>query len=132
VAKRTALHCCVITPERQVLDMDVDAVVLPAHDGQIGILRNRAPLVCELGVGVMRFSGANDAHELFVDGGFAQVLDNEVTVLTPRAAAPAEINRAAASTALAEAEKMRITDDASRIARDRALARAKTQLKLAP
>src|SRR5437762_7685934 len=89
MAKRDKLHCAVITPERQVLDADVDSVVLPAHDGLIGILRDRAPLLCEVGIGVLTLSGGEvGRREMFVDGGFAQVLHNDVTILTTRAQEP--------------------------------------------
>ena len=47
-------QCRVITPEAQVYDGQVEAVVIPAHDGEIGILFNRAPLLCKLGPGRMR------------------------------------------------------------------------------
>ena len=130
MAKRSTLHCSVITPERQVVSADVESVIMPAHDGLIGVLRDRAPLLCELSVGVLTLSGSAGRSEYFVDGGFAQVLENEVTVLTPRALAPQEINRESARKALEDAHQLKITDDASFVARTNALARAQAQLKL--
>jgi F-type H+-transporting ATPase subunit epsilon len=79
------IHLLVITPERQVLQQPVDAVVIPAHDGELGVLRNRAALMCELGIGQLRYTTAGRTQRMFIDGGFAQVLDNQVTVLTNRA-----------------------------------------------
>ena len=115
-----------------MLEADVESVVMPAHDGMIGILPQRAPLVCEVGIGVMRLSGGEVGNrEFFIDGGFARVLDNEVTVLTTQAMTKDEVNRAAASTALDAAHQMRITDDASFNSRQKAIARAEAQLKLA-
>ena len=132
VAKQRELLCSVITPEEQVLEARAKSVVIPAHDGQIGILENRAPLLCELGTGVLRIdTTAEGPKEFFVDGGFAQVLDNNVMVLTERAAAAEDIDRAAARQALAEAEQMPLTDLACVAARSKAIARAKTQLRLA-
>src|ERR1043166_8389853 len=82
------LHCCVITPEQQVFDADATEVVLPAHDGLLGVLKSRAPLVCELGTGVLRVDTVGEGKkEFYVDGGFGQVLHDEVTILTERAAA---------------------------------------------
>jgi F-type H+-transporting ATPase subunit epsilon len=101
MAKEKSIHLVVITPERQVLDETADAVVIPAHDGELGVLRDRAPLVCELGVGQLRYSRAAQAERLFVDGGFAQVLDNQVTVLTSQAIPAQQISPAV----LADAER---------------------------
>ena len=132
MAKSHGLHCAVITPERLVVEADVDSIVLPAHDGLIGILRNRAPLLCEVGIGVLTLTGGEvGVRELFVDGGFAQVLDNEVSILTTRAQDPAQIDRQAAATALEAARQMKITDEPSFDARQKAIARAKTQISLA-
>ncbi len=83
------LNLVVITPEQQVLEETAEAVVIPAHDGELGVLRDRAALVCELGTGQLRYTQAGQTNRLFIDGGFAQVLDNQVTVLTPEAV-PAE------------------------------------------
>ncbi len=79
------IHLLVITPEHQVLEQPVDSVVIPAHDGELGVLRNRSPLMCELGIGQLRYTAAGRTQRMFIDGGFAQVLDNQVTVLTNRA-----------------------------------------------
>ncbi len=132
VAKQRELLCSVITPEEQVLEARATSVVIPAHDGQIGILENRAPLLCELGTGVLRIDTTSEGpKEFFVDGGFAQVLDNNVMVLTERAVAAEDLDRVAARQALAEAEQMPLTDLACVAARNKAIARAKTQLRLA-
>jgi len=132
MATAAQIQCSVITPEEQLLDTTATAVVIPAHDGQIGVLTGRAPLLCELGTGVLRVDTADQGPMAFyVDGGFAQVLDNEVTVLTERAAAAEDINRADAQKALAEAEQMAMNDLVSVEARSVAIARAKTQLSIA-
>ncbi len=121
------IECSVITPEEKVLEARVSSVVIPAHDGQIGVLKNRAPLLCELGIGVLTV----DSEAYYVDGGFAQVLDNRVTILTERAAAAGQIDRAEAAKALSEAEQLSGTDRRSLDARSKAIARAKVRLKLA-
>jgi F-type H+-transporting ATPase subunit epsilon len=126
------LHCCVITPEQQVFDADATSVVLPAHDGLLGVLKGRAPLLCELGTGVLRVDAEQGgSKEFYVDQGFAQVLHNQVTILTERAAAGEDIARADANKALEQAEKMPIQDEKSGEARARAIARAKAQIKIA-
>ncbi len=92
-----------ITPERQVLEERVSAVVVPAHDGELGVLHDRGPLMCELGVGQLRYTQSGQTRRIFVDGGFAQVYDNHVTVLTSRAVPADQIDadmvRAAEETA---------------------------------
>lgn len=85
MANPQMMNLVVITPERQVLAESAEAVVIPAHDGEIGVLWDRAPLVCELGIGQLRYTKAGRTVRLFIDGGFAQVLNNHVTVLTGRA-----------------------------------------------
>lgn len=81
VASKT-LSVVVITPERQVVESPADSVVLPAHDGELGVLPRRAPLLCELGTGELRYRSGGEFVSLFVDGGFAQVVDNKVIVLS--------------------------------------------------
>jgi F-type H+-transporting ATPase subunit epsilon len=85
MAESERVSVLVITPERQVLEETADSVVIPAHDGELGVLRDRAALMCELGIGQLRYSQAGQTRRLFIDGGFAQVLDNRITVLTSRA-----------------------------------------------
>ena len=132
MAKDAQIRCSVITPEEQVVETTATAVVIPAHDGQIGILKDRAPLLCELGAGVLRIDGTTEGpREFFVDGGFAQVLENEVIVLTEHAAAAEDIVRAEAEKALAEAEQMPTKDIDAVEARSKAIDRAKTQLRMA-
>jgi F-type H+-transporting ATPase subunit epsilon len=96
----------VVTPERLVVEDTADAVVIPVHDGELGILSDRAPLMCELGIGQMRYQKGVVTRRLFVDGGFAQVHDNNVTVLTDQAVPAEDITAkmvAAAEESLAEA-----------------------------
>lgn len=100
----------VITPERKALDVQTESVVIPAHDGELGILASRAPLMCELGVGELRYRDGATTRRMFVDGGFAQVNRDRVTILTENAAAPEEItaemiDKAAKATAAAVGEE---------------------------
>src|SRR6266849_8627378 len=80
-----SLQCVVVTPERAVLDEPADFVALPMYDGELGVLRGRAPLIGRLGYGELRLRHGATTRRFFVDGGFAQVRSNVVTVLTPRA-----------------------------------------------
>lgn len=122
--------CAIVTPEAKVFEGSVDFVSIPAHDGEIGILPNRAPLLCKLGIGVLRVRTGQTTTRWFVDGGFAQVVGNHLTILTQQALPPDSIDPAAAERALAQAAKMPATDEASRQARQDAVARARAQLRL--
>lgn len=129
---RKSIHCSVITPEEQVLETEAVSVVLPAHDGYVGLLLDRSPLLCEMGTGILRINDDKGAeHELYVDGGFAQVLQNDVTILTERAALGEDIIRADAEKELADAEALEAHTEEEVAKRLRAIARAKAQLRIA-
>ena len=126
-----SFQCTVVTPERKVLECDATFVAFPAHDGEMGVLTRRAPLVCKLGIGTLRVEAPEEKHVMFIDGGFAQVAKNRLTILTEQARKPEDIDATAAERALGEARAMKITDEASYTARDNAIKRAKAQVKLA-
>src|ERR1700722_9532098 len=94
------LQCVVVTPERPVLDAPADFVALPMYDGELGVLPGRAPLIGRLGPGELRTKRGSETHRYFVDGGFAQVRANVVTVLTPRAQPAEQIDAQAAQQAV--------------------------------
>lgn len=125
-------HLTVVTPERSVLDTEVKFVALPAHDGEIGIMRNRAPLLVRLAPGALRADTDGGPRTLFIDGGFAEMADNRLTVLTEAAMQPEELDAEAISEAFDEARALRIPDAAAFAARQRALKRARVQRKLLP
>ena len=130
MAKDT-FHCSVITPERAVLETEATFVAFPAHDGEVGILPGRAPLLFKMGIGELRVESPEGNHDFFVDGGFAQMVENRLTLLTEQARAVEEIDRAAAERALAEARNMPMVSDTEFAARQRAVRRAETQIHLA-
>jgi len=129
MAKDT-FHCSVITPERAVLEAEATFVAFPAHDGEVGILPGRAPLLFRMGIGELRVESPQGDRNFFVDGGFAQMVENRLTLLTEQAKALDEIDRAAAERALAEARRMPTVSDAEFAARQRAVRRAETQIHL--
>lgn len=76
--------CVLLTPSGKLLDCRSGSLILPSHDGAIGILRNHAPMLCKLGMGIMivrDIPSRDDAYYL-IDGGFARISENNVTVLT--------------------------------------------------
>ena len=78
------LHVSVISPERVLYEGDADSVVAPAFDGEVGILTGHAPMMALLGKGVIRLGGGQRFN---VQGGFLQVVDNHVRVVTEKASA---------------------------------------------
>ena len=132
MATAPALHCSVITPETQIFDGPAEFVVIPAHDGEIGILHDRAPLLAKLGAGRMRVRAVGGGEESwFVDGGFAQVLDNRVVVLTQKAVRPDQIDPAKAAAQLAAARAMPTGDEVAFKRKAVAEASARAQLRVA-
>lgn len=123
MAKSTEIHLIVITPERQVLDESASSVVFAAHDGELGVLHNRAPLMCELGIGQLRYESGGQTRRLYIDGGFAQVHENTVTVLTQRAMPVEEVTPQTVTAAEHALNALRGTDpetlEARRLAQQR-------------
>ena len=130
MAKTDTFVCSVVTPEGVVAEIEARFVVLPAHDGEIGVLHDRAPLLCKLDVGRLRIETSAEKLVFYVDGGVAEMVDNQLTILTEDARRPDELDREAAESGLSEAKSMSVTDDLSFLARQRALKRARVQLRL--
>jgi F-type H+-transporting ATPase subunit epsilon len=123
------LRCTVVTPERALLDQQADFVALPMYDGELGVLPGRTPLIGRLGCGELRIRKGAETLRFFVDGGFAQVRGNQVTVLTARALKPSEINAEAARQVLASALEQAPTPEAQE-KRFKDQERARAQLRL--
>ena len=126
-----SFRCVIVTPEAQVLDESVTQAILPAHDGLLGVLTGRAPLLVKLGLGPLRVDLAGGQRRYFyVEGGVAQMKDNRLTVLTNEATPADEIDAEAARAEYAEAVARRITDQHAADDRDRQMARAKAKQQL--
>ncbi len=80
------LKVSVISPEAVLFNGETDSVVAPAYDGEVGILTGHAPLMALLGDGELRLGGGSGPR-FKVSGGFMQVLNNAVRVVTEKAAA---------------------------------------------
>ena len=78
------LQCVIVTPEKAILDEPADMVILPMIDGELGVQPRRAALVGRLGNGELRIKLGAETKRLRVEGGFAQVRSDVVTVLTTR------------------------------------------------
>jgi len=80
------LKVSVISPEKTLFEGNVESLVAPAFDGEVGILPGHAPMVTLLGKGTLRLGGEGSAGRFGVEGGFLQVADDVVRVVTERAA----------------------------------------------
>jgi F-type H+-transporting ATPase subunit epsilon len=81
------LKVWVISPEAVLFEGDAVSVVAPAFDGEIGILENHAPMMTLLGKGELRLGRGGADRRFNVEGGFLQVVENTVRIVTERAAA---------------------------------------------
>jgi F-type H+-transporting ATPase subunit epsilon len=99
-----ALNVRVVAPDKTVWDSSAEEVILPSTTGQLGILTNHAPLLTALDIGVMRVRANRDWVAIALMGGFAEVEDNEVTILVNAAERGDTIDREEARTAFTEAE----------------------------
>ena len=81
------LTVSVISPERTLFDGDATQVVAPAYDGEVGILTGHAPMMALLGRGTLRVTESGGERRFAVEGGFLQVVDNHVRVVTEKATA---------------------------------------------
>lgn len=125
------LQCVVVTPERTLFDELVDFVALPLYDGELGVLPGRSPLIGRLGFGELRTKDGGVTRSYFVDGGFAQVRDNVVTLLTNRAVPAEQVDAAAAAHELEQAQARRAATEADQDEKARAVARARARIRIA-
>jgi F-type H+-transporting ATPase subunit epsilon len=94
-----------VSPERLLLSRQVEMAVIPAAEGEMGVLAGHAPMIVALRGGVIsvRENGA-ESERLFVAGGFAEVLPDRCTVLADEATPVAQVSRAEAERRLSAAE----------------------------
>jgi F-type H+-transporting ATPase subunit epsilon len=96
----------VITAEREVLSDEVDLVVAPGSEGELGILPNHSPLMTTLKEGELTIRKGGEDTYLAVTGGFLEVMDNVVTVLADACERSEEISEERAQEAMRRAQEM--------------------------
>ena len=92
----TKISLTVVTRDRKILDLEVDEVILPALDGEIGVLPGHTPLLASLRIGQLRYRVGSNVTRLVISWGFAEVLPDRVIVLAERGFLASEIDRAQA------------------------------------
>lgn len=95
----------IVTPEKRVLDAEVDSVTVMTATGEAGILPNHAPLISALKPGILTYTTKGTSDKLAVSGGFVEVNGNAVSVLADTAATADEIDLAEAKADKEAAEK---------------------------
>ena len=124
-------HASVVTPEQAVFEGPARFVALPAWDGEIGIMRHRAPLLVKLGVGRLRIDTSDQQLVFLIDGGFAEMVDNRLTVLTEDARRPEDLAEETGRSLLDEAKSMTGGSDAEVAARERVERKARLEMRMA-
>jgi F-type H+-transporting ATPase subunit epsilon len=99
------IHLEIVTPERRAFAEDVDSVVVPGSDGELGILPGHAPLLATLGTGELRVRTGGTEESFAIIGGFVQVRPDRVVVMAETADLAADIDLERAEEARRDAER---------------------------
>nr|UAD87210.1 ATP synthase CF1 subunit epsilon [Gracilaria pacifica] len=100
------LNIRVIAPDRTVWDANAEEVILPSSTGQVGILKGHIPLLTAIDIGVMRVRIEKEWQPIILLGGFAEVKDNNITILVNGAEQISDVNISTAQENLDKATKM--------------------------
>jgi F-type H+-transporting ATPase subunit epsilon len=125
------LKIVIVTPETTTLDKSVDAVTLPLMDGEAGILPGYAPMIGRLGPGELRATTGSSVERFYVDGGFVQIDNNVVSVLTGRSVPAEKIDVAAAREALTAAQAQPADNPVLAELKQKAISQATAQIRMA-
>ncbi len=123
----------IVTPAKLVVKDAAEEAQIPGSSGYLGILPGHAPLITELGVGVITYKASGATHTLSVAWGFAEVLPDKVTILAEAAERPQEIDVERAQKAKGRAEERLKSNDpqVDYTRAEDALQRAETRLNVA-
>ncbi len=124
------LQCIVVTPEQTVRTCEADFVAVTLFDGEIGIGPGHTPLIGRLGCGEMRIRQDDKVERFYVEGGFVEVLDNVVSLLTHRAIPADKLDEQAAYQQMETARKRAAPTPELMAAREQAVAQGRAQLRV--
>jgi F-type H+-transporting ATPase subunit epsilon len=132
-----AIELQVVTPQRHVLQETVQAIEIPGKEGYLGVLPGHAPLITELGIGILAYRKGAETRYLTVVHGYAEVLPDRVIVLAEisERAEEIDIERTRAAQARAQAELAKASAGSEewqqqRLAVDRAMVRMQAVARL--
>jgi F-type H+-transporting ATPase subunit epsilon len=126
------INCIVVTPEDTAVDEQATFVALPLFDGEKGVSVNHAPMIGRLGYGELRLTTTEGKDlRFYVDGGFVQIADNVVSIMTNRAVPAKKLNKDQIEEQIksATAEIANSPDKLEK--RDKTVMQARAQLRIA-
>ncbi len=95
----------IVTPERPVVDLEVDSLVVPGSEGEFGVLPSHEPFLAPVAAGVVSYIAAGSEQRVATSGGFAEVTQEHVTLLARTAEPADEIDADRAESARTRAEE---------------------------
>lgn len=125
------LECIVVTPEATALQTPAQFVALPLYDGELGVAPGHSPFIGRLGFGELRVEEGGKTLRFYVDGGFVQVANDQVAVLTNHAIPAEKLDVAVAREQLAAARNRPSNSPELMAIRERAQLQARAQLRIA-
>lgn len=126
------LQCIIVTPERTVHDAPAAYVALTLDDGEIGIAPSHAPMIGRLGCGEMRIKRSEDhVMHYYVEGGFVEVSEDVVTVMTNRAIPAAELDVKVIGEQVDAARSQTVRSAEELAEREQLVSRRRAQLRVA-
>lgn len=125
------LRCIVVTPESTVLDTQCEFVALPLFDGEAGIAPGKSPMIGRLGYGELRVRQGGQTSRYYVDGGFVQVANNVVSVLTNRAVPAKSLDPSVLEQQLGTTLTTPAAGSAEMAIRERQISQVRGQLRVA-
>ncbi len=125
------LRVLIVTPERKLVDQTAEGVIVPLFDGELGIFPLHAPLIGRLGAGELRILTDGKPDAFFVDGGFVEVLNDVVSVMTSQAVAVQDLKVTAAAESLEATMGRKAAGDEMLDRREEAVRKARALLRTA-
>jgi F-type H+-transporting ATPase subunit epsilon len=100
------IHCDIVSQDRSLFSGDVDIVIAPGSEGELGILPNHTPLLTQLAFGILRVRQGTEEHAFTIGGGVMEVLPTAVSVLADVAESVDELDETRAEEARTRAEEL--------------------------
>ena len=125
------IQVSIVTPETTTFDAAADSVVVPLIDGEKGILAGHAAMIGRLGPGELRVTTGSAIERFYVDGGFVQIAENNISVLTGVSIPVAEIDLAKAKADLEKAQAQTADKPELMELKRKAVAQATAQIRMA-
>ncbi|MBZ4665063.1 ATP synthase F1 subunit epsilon [Mahella sp.] len=130
-------HLDIVSPDREFFDGDVEEIIFPVSngytsDGYMGVLAGHEPMVCPIGIGVLRIKQNGQWRDAAISGGFIEIRPQTVTILSDTVEWPEEIDARRAEAARRRAEerlRQRLSQE-EYLRSQAALARALTRLRI--